>query len=704
MRERADKDGQRRLSKPSELDAIGAGCCLYAVCIASAHALLHDSVPLRLAAPETNPLVTAGILLGCALLHFYGLCQLAHTRSSLNGIISRMRSMRQLPTSRHTRSQVSSRAAVVPRFQDPTDDVHDWHVVRHEIAAGLAAHGHPGARRSLHVQHLHVKLTAVTVAMTADKYFKRFLGSKGLFSQKGALYELRLLAREVVIVPIQFLRGYKLSCQVESAWVVVYGVVLTLQWLVVPPLLAWNFYAVHVSGDKRDQIQAGRIRISLVLLAFDLVLGVAIPVLLFVPSVLHLRRGDVADAPTIEHVHDLSVVRALAIGSVLDLISATVTLGVIYWTLQSVCAVRRRAFLKENITVAAKLPSSTRSRRSAHVKSRMSKTSVAPALSKASVSPTINDLPAFLAFAKQEVRAHARRHCLFQVTLVFSTLLAAALLLVVLRAALPCEMPPTSRMTCASFVRPWHVQPLFSQRCECKFLTATCALQERDTVSDYLLSRAAQSMNALSLTNCTQQHASVIVSGAEQLRSLWYLSLVRCRNDADAISLHLSRFPNLLYLGLHDSVFTTLPLTLRDLPPLVSTLDLSTTDWSRIEWPAWVASAWTNLRRVRLSACHLPSLPSPLLHLSSLVMLDVSFNQIDAMPLLNATTWPRLMRLDLGHNALATAPLGVWSLPQLESLILSNNALGLCPRPARYQQQLVLTGNPCCVKAASPFC
>ncbi|EQC33204.1 hypothetical protein SDRG_09188 [Saprolegnia diclina VS20] len=709
-----EKGGQRRLSRVSELDVIGAVCCLYAVCIASAHALLYDSVPFRLVAPATNPLATAAVLLSVAVLHLFGLYQLARSRSGLNDIISRMRSMRQLPPSRHSRSRshMSSRSSVAPRFQDQGDDVHDWHIVRHNIAAGLAAHGCAGTRRSIRLQHLHVKMTVVTVAMTADKYFQRFLGKKGLFSQNGALYELRLLAREVVIVPIQFLRGYKLSSHVESAWVVVYGVVLAIQWLVVPPLLAWNFYSVHASGDKRDQIQAGRIRILLLLLAFDLVLGVAIPVLLLGPSVMHLVRGDVADAPTIEHVHDLSVARALVIGSVLDLVSATITLGVIYWTLQSVCAVRRRAFLKENITVAAKMPApSTRSRRSTRFKSRMSKASVAPTTpvgSKASVSPTIYDLPAFHAFARQEARAHACRRRLFQGMLAFSTLLAAALLLVVLRAALPCKTTPHSKMTCTSFVRPWHVQPLFSQRCECKLLSAACAsmdaTHDSNNISDFLLSHAAQSINALSLTNCSQQHTPAIVAGVEQLPSLWYLSLIHCHEDVDTMEFNLTHLTTLVYLALHGSVFTALPLSLRELPPLVSTLDLSMTDWSQVEWPVWVPSAWGNLRHICLAACHLSSLPWPLLHLSSLITLDVSFNQMTTIPLLNGTTWPRLTQLDLGNNALVAAPLGVWSLPQLESLVLTNNALGLCPWPARYQQQLVLTGNPCCDKTTSPFC
>ncbi|OQR98306.1 hypothetical protein ACHHYP_08747 [Achlya hypogyna] len=668
----------RKLSKCGLLDVIGVVVLTYSVLLASYHSLLANSTPVVFASLDISPVLISATMGLCGLLHLYGLYQLEQARRDLNKIINGIRTLRDLAVSRNrvqSTSVISHTGKSTLRILDlvPVGVAPDWEVVRCEISQSLAVQRQRG--RSIHLHRLQWKFVVVTVAMTLEGYFNKYLGKDGLFSQRGPLYEWRLLARELVILPVQSFRGYNLSIRVDSHWITVYGVVLALHCLVVLPLLAWNYYLLRAARTNWHAVQARRIRILLLLLGFDLVLGVFIPTALLLPSVVDLFAMH-DNIPSAARVHDLSVVQALVISSVLDLLSTAITLIFIYVTLQSIHAVRRSSHLRENIS----------------------------RVSKASVAPTVLDLMALHEFIVQDANVQTRRYRLFLLTTAIAAVLSGGFLWITVRAGRSCTA--RSDFSCASFLRPWHLQPLFEQTCYCKALELDCTGLDTDDwyrqFVSYLGSGEANYVKMLSTTNCTFRGAHALPRAIADLKQLWFLSVNDANMQPDDIAVSFDQLSTLVYLSLRGNQFTSVPAGLTALPPLLEYLDLSKNDISSDAWPT--ALLWTTLQHLNLSFCNLSMLPPPLLRLSGLLTLDLSSNSIATLPTLIATTWPHLRQLGLAHNALRSGDEVLLELPQLQVIDLTGNNLSTCSAPKQAPRKCILTGNPCCRVGSNPWC
>ncbi|OQR88791.1 hypothetical protein THRCLA_22795 [Thraustotheca clavata] len=121
----------------------------------------------------------------------------------------------------------------------PVEVAKDFQLVRNEIALTIAARQLQGPRVSSIFQSRYLKwnLKLLSLHMTIEGFILVFFGKKGIFSRQGPLYELRLLLHQCISLPLQCTRGYKLSNHVDSSLMTLFGIVLSLQALFIPPLI-----------------------------------------------------------------------------------------------------------------------------------------------------------------------------------------------------------------------------------------------------------------------------------------------------------------------------------------------------------------------------------------------------------------------------------------------------------------------------------
>ncbi|EQC33203.1 hypothetical protein SDRG_09187 [Saprolegnia diclina VS20] len=731
----------RRL-RPSILDAITIVCCLYALLVAAVHAYLTELPHVVAFASPINPLGSSLVFAVCALLHAVGGVQLCRARARVNDTTSHLRLLRPLDTrtQRHAKSsfkspfhEVSLRlrslfrlrlrsAEVSPDLQVIQDDLH-----RKTIEASTAD---PPSRRQL--RYWHLQSAWVRVVMLVEGLFKRFFGPGGLFSRTGRLYEVRLLLREAVILPLQLVRGVRLSHRINSPLITLYGIVWACHCILVLPLVMWNFYNYQF-GTKQEVYRHHRIRILLLIIILDLVLSVVVPICVLVPVVYTLARTPRMLENAHFSMYAISAIEAFMVTSVLDLLTCSVPLLLIYSTVQSIHTNAIGAFLHAKVVMAASVQMRFQLIKKLFRIGAFRPVAVVPGprLSAPELSSKWHHREWWTTTPQETTRRWAekvlrgslaarrktslsllaipqpRRPYVLGLVLagVIGTSCGLLALLTIIQAVPSdaCSLPlNTSIVTCHDALRPWTLAPSTAQSCYCQVIRIDCTALPLSqlgafytTLDAFLSTYPAEYVNMMTFTNCSMTAPHRVPSSLERFSNLWFLHL-------DGASLHnsdrlpsLTAFPKLLYLALRNQAWTQLPTALSVLPPHLSGLALCGSPLTE-PWPPWVSTTWLNLSLLSLVACELTSVPAPVVALDRLASLDLTGNALAALPPLSTATWPQLSTLNLGGNRLTVIPDALWSLPQLSTLTLAANRLVNCSAPRRPLALYTLDANPCC--------
>ncbi|KDO29110.1 hypothetical protein SPRG_06166 [Saprolegnia parasitica CBS 223.65] len=739
----------RRL-RPSILDAITIVCSLYALLVAAVHSYFTNQPHIIAFASAINPLWSSVVFSLCALLHAVGGVQLYRARTRVNDTTSHLRLLKPLGTrtQRHAKSSYTSpfhevslrlrslfrlrlrSAEVAPDLRVIQDDLH-----RRTIEASTTA---PPSRWRLWFWRLQG--VWVHAIMLAEGLFKRFFGPRGLFSRTGRLYEVRLLVREAVILPLQLVRGVRLSHRITSPLVTLYGVVWACHCMLVLPLVMWNFYNYQCRAT-REVYRHHRIRILLLIIVLDLVLSVVVPMCVFVPVVYTLARNPRVLENAHFSMHAISVNETFMVTSVLDLLTLSVPLLLIYSTVQSIHTNAIGAFLHTNVVMAASVQmrfqlikklfrigafrpvalvpgprlsipelsskwhrrewwTTTPQETTRRWAEKVLRGSVA-ARRKASLSLRVMPQP-------------RRPYVLGLVCTGVAGFSCGALVLLATFQALAtdvCTLPMNAPvMSCHNPLRPWTLFHLTPQPCHCQVVHVDCTTLSSAqldafyrTFDVFLSTYPAEYVNMMTFTNCSMTAPHRVPMSLERFHNLWFLHLDGASLRNSDILPSLAAFPKLLYLTLRNQAWTELPPALSALPPHLSVLALGGSPLSE-QWPLWVSSAWRNLTVLSLVACDLSSLPLPILTLHHLTTLDLTENALTTLPQLPTTAWPQLTTLYLGGNALTSIPDALWSLPQLSALTLAANRLVSCSAPHRPLTLYTLDANPCCITTALDAC
>ncbi|EQC33201.1 hypothetical protein SDRG_09185 [Saprolegnia diclina VS20] len=668
-----------------------------------------------------SPLQTSFVLLCCTGLHAYGSLVLLQSRRRINLITSQLRHLSPLGR-RHKAMSTTPRRTRTFRF----GSFFRLRLHPAEVAPDLQA---PRMERFA----LSWKARFVQVQMACEGAYARFFGPKGVFSRTGSLYEVRIFLRQAIAVPLQVYRGAKWSANVESPCVVLYGLVLALECMLVPPLIAWNFYK-YADPNQRDQCRKLRVYILTLAIAFDLVLGICLPIAIVAPVLVAcLRNPSILTNPTFD-VYAVSVIKAFMVASLLELAALVAPLVLIAISVRSLHDAIVSTFLWESIVTAAspgshfenlqryltlgdldgRVPSkwlqrhgTTRHKKTRELnasslfarlghKSTGHFTPVLPMIQDS--SPTLELLHHTLGYA----RDHVGRSLLFLGATVVGSVLGSLVLTIVLRASLTNEcVGPTAPpyVACLLPLRPWRLG--WDQVCVCQAVEILCPPQMTESLDEILTKLTAPDVRLLSLDACAFETAP---RGLGQLQQLWGLRVRGAGWNATDPGLDLTTLRHLVYFQVRLNAWREVPSLLSRLPPHLFVLDVG--EMALTIWPTWVSAAWTNVQQLILVSNHLTSLPAPLLGLSSLLSLDLTNNSILSLPSLPWSTWPQLSRLRLASNRLDAFPISWFTaLPELSTLTLAENALRTCDVPPRSLRLYTLDGNPCCAASESfPAC
>ncbi|EQC33202.1 hypothetical protein SDRG_09186 [Saprolegnia diclina VS20] len=741
---------KRRL-RVSPLDAIAWICVLYAGTTAYLHMRLARMPAVVSFLSLLNPLGSGAVFSLCSALHARVAYHLVASRYRINSTTSQLRAIKPLVV----RGRRPKAVHIVPRLTRSLrlKSFFRLRLKSNEIATDLQV-VHSALRRqsildlgSVPMQKLVLtwKGRWVRLQIAGEGHYARFMGPKGFFSRAGSHYELRLLLRECIVLPLQLVRGVNWSGRIRNNFVVLYGLIFALHCAVLPALIAWNFYKY---ADSRQRAKHRKLRewILVLVMAFDMMLSVGIPIAIIVPAYWRYYVNPAILSDVNFDVYAVSIIKSFMVASVLDLIALVVPLFLIAVTLHNLHEARVAAFLWDSIVTAAspvdqlahlkkyfnltdlegRLPSKTL-RNGALLNlgggqpprdfaslfanwpslKKMRAVSVAPWQQER--SPTEQHLAPI---QDEDSPDHAGRLALFGAVLLVGSTVAVLVLVVVLRAASATTcLPPllTDHLSCAGSLRPWHLSPLWDQSCVCQIVHIHCPSDSEtpvyDNVAAFVTTYPTEHINYLKLQGCDLRR---LYSSMVRLSDLWGLE-ASAVPTSEAPDIELAQFSKLVYLSLRQNPWPELPRLLKKVPPLLSALDLSETSFRN--WPAWVGAAWSNLTQLTVVSARLMSFPTALFELDWLATLDLTNNSIESLPPVPDGAWTRVKDLRLGGNQLRTIPPNIFALPSLQTLTLAKNVLTSCPVAPMPLGIYTLDGNPCCspslsacASSCSPLC
>ncbi|OQR88790.1 hypothetical protein THRCLA_10099 [Thraustotheca clavata] len=727
---------QRQRLRWNILDAITLVCFLYASIVTCVHAMLAQSPFVATFLSVINPVV--------------GLQRLYESRTKANHTAVHLRlikplQQRQRPSTRKSSviRKATMRIKSIFRLRLRSGEVApDLRVIQETLVLQSLIIVSP---RPSQIYYLRAKIFVVHAAMVFEGLFKRFFGLRGVFTRKGDLYEIRLLLREAITLPLQFLRGWNWSHHVDSSLVSIYGIILAIHCILIIPLVMWNFYNYRFSKQK-DQYMHQRNYIVLAIICLDLLLGVIIPTsILFPIFTTILLNPQMIKSPTFG-VRAISVIKSFMVVSILDLITFAMPLLLIYATIQSVHDNRISMFLRENVTTAVQAGQDQSSRKSRY------KIKFLRSLTRNFVVPTPvcvqdqNPNPSKISpNRRSQTLVETRRSLRLSIVAKFQSftiskrlirpteipkvgrialfigisLVGIALGLIVFHVALR-SMPDDCTLShadaklfmCQSNLRPWHFQPFFQQSCFCQSLMIHCDGYNTDNLAqttasnltqDFLSRYPTEYTSLIAFKDCSMHAPLKIPSSLIRFDQLWFLLLDNAGLKITDMDLNLNSFSKLIYLALQNNKLTQVPQLLAEIPSYLTFLLLSGNNFT-LPWPEWVGAAWGNIEEVYLDNSQLTEFPPPLLQLPWLITLDITSNHLKTFPPIPADTWPHLTTLKLGGNQLNSISQSIFVLPQLATLTLAQNQLQICNDPPKTLKVYTLDENPCCVNSKIAAC
>ncbi|ETW01236.1 hypothetical protein H310_06822 [Aphanomyces invadans] len=738
------------------LDLIAVLCCLYCFLMCFMHLGLSIFPYMQRFFGFIDPIVTATVFAMCGTLHLRGWWRMRTMRIVVNRTSKHLQDIAPLLITAHSRRQVTSTRGIssddrirnLVRLQTSHFNAcTDLNVVHDQLQQTKRAYEDQGVRGSAIVAILSAKAEWIQVQIKVETFYRQYFGPRGAFSRRGMHYEVRLLVRECIVLPMQFVRGYKVSTLLVGPLTMAHGIVFGLHCVVVAPWIVWNFACIRYNFGL---VRVFRERLVVTIILFDLVLGVVLPLSLAVPVIYNL----VSD-PSIIHdqawdVYAISVIKAMLIMTLADLIAAVTPMLLLYVTLQNVHTANIDSFftrhasgtpmltspkgwvdslrrytsamvgvVRENIPLLqvpmpvvrrAKVSTQDLGNRDAWVAS--AQTIVLDAASGATDIPVElpQSSPLFRPLAAARIRWRYGVFCLYTMCSVGA---GVGVSMISVRSysadCVHADMPAYS--TCARYIRPWHVVPLSRQVCHCQVLDLNCNLKGFedsaganwsaffDEMHSFFDSQVASFLNFLTIRNCPMRAPYRPPPHIARFTELYILQLQNCSLDTTAIdTIDFSQYSRMLFLSFSSNSISEIPTSLQRLPPLCLGISLNRNNLYNATFPDWILPAWENLTMLYLRAANMTTFPPVLMHLEWIGIIDVTSNAIAELPPLPTAWgfWSRLYQLRLANNSLSSIPSGLIALPGLTVLTLSSNQLAECPTPPHAFKVFTIHDNPCC--------
>ncbi|KAF0695601.1 Aste57867_13641 [Aphanomyces stellatus] len=740
------------------LDVISVLSIVYCVLMAIMHLGLSLFPYLVRFFGMLNPVITAVVFSLCAVLHIRTWLHMLHARHHVNKTAAHLRKLSTLAATAAPRRHSNSirLSGIAPSLHHPlTRPATDLDVLHDDVSRALHAarvsslDAPTSMQTQATVAGLMIQETALRVRIKLEKIYATYWGRHGIFSRRGLHYELRLLARECVVVPVQFIRGYNVSTRIHSSLNLTYGLVLGLHCVVVLPWVTWNLHLFRSHLDM-EPLRKRRVRVGLVIILFDLVLGVVLPVSLALPVLYDLVLDPKITTDQTWDIYAISVLKSIMIITPVDMLAAVVPLLLLAWTVQNVHSSNVEGFLQDQLA-ASKAPTRRRKQRfrsvaraaiglfKAKARTIVKRAPQLPHQSKslldsftlANLQPSafastwprpavmrnswLDPLPplASLAAPSTDLVSSAwlqRRFVFFGLCSCLSVAWGG---LIVTRSyfttACYQDTPPPF-VTCTVQLYPWHVVPLVHQVCQCQILHVDCAALAPDVILEqsdaYLATRATTFLNHFTMENCPLHAPRQIPTSVARFTELYFLRFFNCSLEATDITLDLSLFPRVLFVSFYNNNIQDIPPAFKQLPPLALGFSLDYNNLSHATFPPWIATAWGSLTQIYLRRTNMTSFPPAFLGLEWITVFDLTSNAISQLPPLPATSsyWTHLAELRLANNSLETVPPAILAIPTLKILTLGGNRLTQCPAASHVMTMYTLTGNPCCGTTTDVSC
>lgn len=481
--------------------------------------------------------------------------------------------------------------------------------------------------------------------------------------QFGKKYELRILAREIIEIPMQSYQGYLLSCRWTETWIVsTYGSIIAMDSLLVPVIM----------GLPNTNVLQRRIYILLLDAIVDTVLSFMSLVTL-VPLVYEFVAYPGIQAQLSWATRALSTLQQLLVSDLIGLVSKLTPIFMANFMLNSIGQIWDEGDFTittfrtsaQNATLSPTPVSTVRRRSLSNI--QLSVVNIAK-----HTDGTIRK-NCGLGFKAMTEKILAFPSVIWAITLIVSMYLAPYIT--------TCDHL-TFEHFCLAQAHPWMAE---SNTCHCLAIQFDCHKQKvwMETIStikrdeDRVLSlQAIDQVLAFEVAHSTPLYLGFrrcstinqLPKSSELLSELRILGADNCK--LRNLGIDLSKFQYLFAISLRWLPLHAFPATLQHIGAPIFQIGLIGCNLTTI--PEWVVDSFANVQTLRLTGNKLNHFPLPLLSLTNLRQLELASNNISSIPA-TISQLQNLHTLRLGNNSITSLPASIKQLPALKFLSLAAN-------------------------------